>query len=546
MNRSFDRLNLDHLKKQAKELIRLYRSRDPAATARFRHALPAAAGRGDDDISSLGLRLHDAQSCIAREHGFVSWPDLKRYVEMQSAAQKERAVRALHWSQLIYSGDVGGTSNRANPRVALRILADDPELIAGDPYLACAIGDEGALRQATQSDPSWVNRPGGPLRLPPLFAIAHSSLLRVPEFRERLHRSAQLLIAAGADVNQRIHSRWSPASLSQPDERYPLSTLYGAAGANHDLSLTRLLLDAGADPNDGESLYHSLESPECTSLLLERGARIAGSNAIYRSIDLENDTALKLLLEHGGDPNEPAPNAPLSDWGSPLLWAIYRRRPRHAHALLAAGADSSRTTPDGVSPYRLALRFGLSDVAALLRARIDVPDISDDERFVAACARGDEAEARMIGALRPDLPASLHQAQLRLLPDMAAAGADDIVRLMVRLGWPIAVRGGDWDASALNLAVFRGNAALTRFLLDHGAKWTEQHGYGDNACGTLSWASCNEPVEGGDWAGCARALLDHGMPGATAIPDDPEWVMVAGVRKRFSDEVTEELLGREA
>jgi ankyrin repeat protein len=546
MNRSPDRLNLDHLKKQAKELIRLYRNRDPAAMARFRQALPASTGRSDHDISSLGLRLHDAQSCIAREHGFVSWPDLKRYVEVQAEARKERAARTMHWCQLIYSGDVSGTAHRANPRVALRILADDPELIADDPYLACAIGDEGALQRATQADPPWVNRPGGPLQLPPLLAIAHSSLLRVPEFRERLHRSAQFLIAAGADVNQRIHSRWPPGSLSQPDQSCPLSTLYGAAGSNHDLSLTRLLLDAGADPNDGESLYHSLESPECTSLLLERGARIAESNAIYHSIDLENDTALKLLLEHGGDPNEPAQNAPLSDWGSPLLWAIYRRRPAHVKLLLDAGADPSRTTPDGVSPYRLALRFGLTEAAALLRARINVPDITDDERFVAACARGDEAEARSIGARRPDLPASLSPAQFRLLPDMAAAGADEAVRVMVRLGWPIAVRGGDWDASALNLAVFRGNTALTRFLLEHGAKWTEQQGFGDNACGTLSWASCNEPVEGGDWAGCARALLDHGMPGATAIPDDPERVMVAGVRKRFSDEVTEELLSREA
>ena len=546
MNPLPDRLNLDHLKKQAKQLIRLYRSRDPAAVARFRDALPAAAGHSDESIAGLAFRLHDAQSCIAREHGFASWPDLKRYVEVQMAARSERSIRILHWAQLLYSGDVSGTVNRANPRVALRLLADDPELVADDPWLACAIGDESALRRATEADPSWVNRPGGPLRLPALFAVAHSGPLRVEEFRTRLHRSAQLLIAAGADVNQRIHSRWTPGSLEKPDERYPLSTLYGAAGSNHDAALTKLLLDAGADPNDGESLYHSLESPACTRLLLERGARIAGSNAIYRSIDLDDDTALKLLLEHGGDPNEPARNAPLTGWGSPLAWAIYRRHPRHAKALLEAGADALRPTADGVSPYRLALQFGLSDIANLLRAQTDEPEISDEERFVAACAQGDEAEARAIHAQRPDLPASLSPAQLRLLPEMAAAGADDVAKLMVRLGWPITVRGGDWDASALNHAVFRGNADLTRFLLEHGATWTERHGFDDNACGGLSWASLNEPVEGGDWAGCARALLDHGMPGATAIAGEEEWVMVAGVKKRFSDEVTEILLGREA
>ncbi|KRR13754.1 hypothetical protein CQ12_17880 [Bradyrhizobium jicamae] len=546
MDRSFERLNLDHLKKQAKQLIRLYRSRDPAAMARLRSALPAASGRSDEDMASLELRLHDAQSCIAREHGFVSWTELKQYVEVQMAVRDKRDARILHWAQLIYSGDVSGTVNRANPRVALRILADDPGLIAGDPWLACAIGDEGALRRATEADPAWLNRAGGPLRLPPLLAVAHSSLLRVDEFRQRLHASARLLIADGADVNQHIFSRWPPGSLAEPDQSCPLSTLYGAAGSNHDPALTKLLLDAGANPNDGESLYHSLEHPACTRLLLEHGARIAGSNAIYRSIDLEDDTALKLLLQHGGDPNEPAGNPPLTEWGSPLAWAIYRRRPRHVMALLEAGADPSRPTRDDISPYRLALRFGLSDAAALLRGPAGEPDISDEERFVAACARGDAAEARAIRAQRPDLPASLSSAQLRLLPDMAAAGADEIVRVMVERGWPIAVRGGDWDASALNHAVFRGNAALTRFLLEHGAEWTERHGFGDNACGSLSWASLNEPVEGGDWVGCARALRDHGMPGATEIPDDPKWVMVAGIRKRFSDEVTEELLGREA
>jgi hypothetical protein len=278
-------------------------------------------------------------------------------------------------------------------------------------------------------------------------------------------------------------------------------------------------------------------------MLLEHGARIAGSNALYRSLDLDNFDVFDLLLQHGGDPNEPARNAPLTDWGSLLMWAIRRRRSRrHVEALLNAGADPSARTPDGVSAYRLSLRFGLADVAELLREKGAAESIPEDEQFIAACARGDAAGAGRIQARRPDLPAALSEVQLRLLPDLAAEGADEAARLMVELGWPIAVRGGDWSASALNHAVFRGNVGLTRFLLEHGANWTEEHGFGDNASGGLSWASCNEPVEGGDWVGCARALLDHGMPRATRDPADPDAVVIAGRSKHFSDEVREVLL----
>ena len=543
MKRIPARPDLGHLKKQAKELLAFYRANDPTATIRFRDALPAAAGKSDAAIASLGLRLHDAQSCIAREYGFASWADLQGFVLARRAQADDPANTVLHWLRCVYAGDIAGGTDRSRPSVAVRLLEESPGLLGADPYLACAVGDEATLRQATAQDPGWIRRPGGPLELPPLVAVTHSGLLKLPAYREGLLACARFLLQAGADANQSVGNRWPPASLEAPDEDERLSALYGAAGQNHDAELTRLLLQAGADPNDNESLYHSLESVACVELLLKAGARVTGSNALYRVLDLDALEALRLLLAHGGDANEPARSSPTSEWGTPLLWAIRRRRsPAHIETLLAAGANPSATTPDGTSSCTLALRFGLTEVAQLLQHAGGGSMLSETEAFVAACARVDEASARRMLGKNPKLIGMLSETQLRLLPELAAEGCDDAVKLMVELGWPVAVRAGDWNASALNHAVFRGDAALARFMLEHGASWQERHGFDDNACGSLSWASVNEPVENGDWLGCAEALVAHGMPTATPDPAGTNGVLIGQQRYGFSEEVTDYLL----
>jgi hypothetical protein len=62
------RPSLEQLQKQAKDLLRLHRSQDPAALARLPLASP---------------KLADAQFAIAREAGFATWAALKQHVETQ-------------------------------------------------------------------------------------------------------------------------------------------------------------------------------------------------------------------------------------------------------------------------------------------------------------------------------------------------------------------------------------------------------------------------------------------------------------------------------
>jgi ankyrin repeat protein len=489
--------DLSHLKKQAKELLRSFQENDPAAMERLRESLPAAHGASPAELAARPLRLHDAQSSIAREYGFASWTELKTYVNWKAGGQKTNAADRERWVNLVYEG---------NPRertLAARLLRENPNLAQGDPYLACAIGDVAALEQQTQLDPAWVNRPGGPLGMPPLVAITHSRLASHPTFAAALERAARLLLDHGADLNQSwIHKNF-------PDS--PLSALYGAAGKNHHAGMTRLLLERGATPDDNESLYHSVESPDdtCTRLLLAANATVAGTNAINRVLDFDKLDLLKLLLAQDKNPGRNL------DQGRSLHHAILcGRSAAHIQALLDAGANPSIPNNDGLNAGQYALLNGREDLAALLISTGRTEPSSPIVAFVIACACGHLDAAQSMLTSDPALVSQLSQKQRRLLPELAAAGNIAGVRAMLKTGWPVETHAG-WDASALNLAVFNGNAEMTRLLLSHRANWAEPHGFGSNVMGTLSFASQSEDIDhthGGDYLGCAKALIEYGMP----------------------------------
>jgi hypothetical protein len=247
---------------------------------------------------------------------------------------------------------------------------------------------------------------------------------------------------------------------------------------------------------------------------------VTGTNAIGRVLDYDKLDLLKLLLQSGGDATE-------QPW---IHSAITRGRSiEHIQVLIDAGADLRATDKDGVSVYALAQSHGRSDVLALLHGARIQESLSEEERFVAACARGDEAEARTILAQVPEILSRLSDKQLRAMPDLAWIQNHNAVRTMLALGWPREVKSG-WGATALNMAVFQGDAEMADLLLEHGADWRTPHGYGDNVVGTLSYASQAEDIDDGparDCVGCARALITHGMP----LPDSEHYT--------FSSEVTE-------
>jgi hypothetical protein len=139
---------------------------------------------------------------------------------------------------------------------------------------------------------------------------------------------ARLLLDAGAPL----------ATVLAPGQRgqsRAWSALFCAVAGTSNEPIIRLLLERGARPDD-HTLYLAAFGPECLRLLVPD---IAESTTLAAPISVGNVDGVRLLLEHGADPD-----APGQDGCSPYRLAVRQGRAEVAHLLARYGAATTPPT----------------------------------------------------------------------------------------------------------------------------------------------------------------------------------------------------------
>jgi ankyrin repeat protein len=491
------RPNLDQLKRQAKDLLQSAQRHEPGARGRFR-ALPAFASAPDERLDQASLALHDAQSVIAREYGFDSWNALRDHVEALTLEFDAAVVQFLEAA-------TDGRGDRAE-----RILALHPGVAKASFHTALVLGDAERVLERLDQDPSLAAKPGGPRGWEPLHYVCYTSIAHdSPGRAAGLVAIARRLIAQGVDPNTRFP--WLHHNVRRP-------VLWGASRVARVLPLVALLLDAGADPNDGVTLPLAASAGDLPVLeaLRAHGANVDqawatdGATALYAILNWSRtpDGAV-WLLDHGADPNarfaengETPLHAVARGWDVPL-----------AAAMVAHGADISPPRADGRTPYAVAELSGNRALAAWLREQGASTDLSQVDRLVAACSRGDRAAAAALLAATPGLRGEIGDDHYAAFHRAAERGDVAALEVMLDCGFDPNRPDAGIGKTALHSAAMEGWADAVRLLVARGASVTlrdrEFHGQ------PLIWAaegSRTQHRQGRDFDAVGKLLLEAGSP----------------------------------
>lgn len=492
--------NLEQLRHRARALQRAVRAGDPAALARVAEHHPAGVPA---EPARARFPRTAAQLVIAREYGFTGWPRLKRHLDVVARYRRDpdpapppggAAVQFCRLACLNYDDD--GPLRWAEAR---RLLAERPDLIAGNIWAAATAAEPVAVARLLAEAPELAGQDGPPYGWSPLCYLAYSRLdPAVPA--EPVLATARLLLDAGADPNAGFLWHGLPT---------PFTVLTGVFGEGeqgpgrqprhpHSLALARLLLRAGADPNDGQALYNRMFGPD--------------------------DDHLVVLLEFGLGSGDGGPwrhrLGPMVDPPAALLrrqldWAVAHGFADRVRLLLRHGVDARTPTADGRTPVEVAAAQGHVEVVEVLAASgAPRPVLHGVDALLAAVLGGDRRRVAGLLAADSGLLAVAVDRHPALMLRAAATGRPEAVELAVELGF--AVDATVHGATALHWAAWRGDLEVARRLVLGGADLDRRDG---RYHGTP-----------GDWAGHAHRdeLVDYLIvqartrSGPSLPPDSPE------------------------
>jgi ankyrin repeat protein len=292
------------------------------------------------------------------------------------------------------------------------------------------------------------------------------------------------------------------------NQRYR-SALTGSVEVNNP-AITRVLLEAGANPDDGQCIGEGAgyRDHRCLELLISHGAGVAGTWALGAAVYADDPQAVSLLLDAigsaGGDTASQASRTLADAAAADASYEVIA-------VLLAAGADPDTTDSDvGFSALRRAVRAGQAATAALLVSGGATNDSTDVDRFIGACRAADRAAARQLVAEHPDIPARLTDDDRATFVGAAGSAPRAVIALMLELGFSPEDRNGLGE-QPLHTAAYLGNAEAVRLLIDAGADVDARDTRFDAT--PLAYAtvgSGEHPGHPGNWAETVRLLIAAG------------------------------------
>ena len=511
-----ERPNLEQLKRQAKDLLRAAKAGQGDALARFR-TLPAFTHQRDDEKLAGAVALHDAQSVVAREHGFLSWNALVERVEEMTLQFDAAVVEFIE------------AATEVQPARAERLLRLFPRVANASFHTAVLLGDATEVERRLAERPALATEAGGPRSWEPLLYLCHTSLEFGAETRrDGLVACARHLLAHRADPNARYP--WLHHGVRR-------AALWGAVCVTRHLPLARLLLEHGADPNDGVTFPLAAGGGDLASLELlhSHGANVNqlwasdGATTLYAILNwADTPVGVRWLLEHGADPDPVF----AANGETPLHVVARRWDAAMCEALVRRGAEMERRRSDGRTPYAVAELAGNDGVARYLAEHGASTELSTVDRLVAACSRGDRAAAESMLAAQPELARQIGPEHYAALYRAAEQDDTRALETMLACGFDPNHPDDEMGKTPLHAAAHEGWPASVRLLLAHGASVSardrEFHGQ------PLVWAADGfrtRAPDHRDFGQVARLLLDAGSPVEWETGEEPAAEIVEIIRQ---------------